>query len=212
MIGTAFPELDLTDYEKTKVSYYATKDRPGVLNRIYRRSLYSQADAGKNIPQIKTTEQLQISRRSRIYGMTFTGNLDRWRLQLSNASGTSYTLKTPRTNRDPIVAGMIGGSSYGSGAALGGLVPPINILGANIDSESVGPTFNLEGYNFMVKYFQAFPFIIEPNWVLLPNETFILSGTPIEINLTDGALTFNPLLILNVAIYVWEFPGKDWEQ
>ena len=209
MIGTAFPELDLTEYEKTKVSYYATKDKPGVLNRIYKRSLYSQARPTQNIPTVRTVEQLQISRRSRIYGLTFTGNLDRWRLNLRNASGTAYNLKTPRTNRDPIVASMIGGSSYGSGAALGGLTPPLNFT-PPIQSNSIGPTFNFEGFNYLAKTFQAFPFIVEPNWVLLPNETFIIEGTPIDITLTVGQETITPLLILNVCIYVWEFPGEDW--
>ena len=91
-----WPRLQLTDYEKQYVGIYAEPDaragggKPGVLRRCYRLQLASAAQRDKNIPAIKTIDQIQISRRARIFAMTFSGNTDAWRLSVRNTNGTLY--------------------------------------------------------------------------------------------------------------------------
>src|SRR5882672_1225969 len=120
----AWPSLELTEYERKFVRIYRTKDKPGVLNRRYKITLNSIALPDQNLPQVTLSGNIQIARRSRIYALTFVGNMDRWRLNISNASGTQYTNKSPRGQLDPIVSSMVPGM-YANALSLGGLVPPL---------------------------------------------------------------------------------------
>jgi len=194
-----WPNLELTEYERKFVRIYKTKDRPGVLRRTYKVVLNDPAQVNSNLPIVQTTGQIQIARRSRVFGMSFSGNTDSWRLNISNASGTLYTVKTPRTGLDPIVSSMTPGT-LNNAAALGGLAPPLTAA----PSDGIGP--NLENSQVLTNNKQPCPFIIEPNWLLLPNETLIFNGTPLHVNYRPVSTTFTPNLVLNIVIHVWEFP------
>jgi hypothetical protein len=200
-----WPSLELTDYEREYVRIYKTKDKPGVLNRVYKVVLNSPAQPTKNLPVEKLSGQIQIARRSRVYGLTFTGNIDRWRMQITNASGTLYTLPLPRSQRNPLVSTLLASSAYNVDS-MGGIVPPLVPATA---SEGIGPglqgNFGIFPFGFSVQ--QPFPLLIDPNWLLMPNETLIFNGTPVPISVTIDQTTFTPPLVLTVGIHVWEFPG-----
>lgn len=195
-----WPALELTDFERQFVRVYKTADKPGVLRRTYKVTINSPEQPTKNLPTAKLSGQIQIARRSRVFGLTFSGNIERFRLQITNASGTLYTLKTPRTQRDPLVTTLIASSAYNADS-LGGLTPPLDGTGL---SQGVGPYFDNDGLFAME---QPFPLLIDPNWLLMPNETLIFNGTPVPVSLEVDDETVNPFLVLNIAIHVWEFPG-----
>ena len=206
-----WPNIQLTEYEKKFVSMYKASGKPGVLRRVYRVQLASQAQPDNNIPAVALTGKIQIARRSRIFGMTFTGNLDGWRLSVRNTNGTLYTNPTPRTNLFPVVSSLVAGS-YANAAALGGLTQPLSYtpLGA---TQSVGPTLGPYNFGFQVANSfpvrSNFPWLIEPNWVCQPNETIIFEGTDISPTWVipgDLPVTFRVPQVLNIAFYAWEFP------
>lgn len=199
----AWPNLELTDYERKFVRIYKTKDRPGVLNRRYKVVLNSQALPEQNLPIITLSGQVQIARRSRVYALTFTGNMDRWRLNISNASGTQYTNKSPRGQLDPVVSSMVPGD-YANALSLGALVPPlIASLGVGI-----GPEISFKDAPIFFQGNQPYPLLIDPNWLLMPNETLIFSGTPLNVSILDPNTQkpIDPPLTLTIGIHVWEFP------
>lgn len=197
-----WPALELSDYERKFVRPYKTKDKPGVLNRVYKVVLNDPAQPSKNLPVQKLSGQIQISRRSRVYGLTFSGNIDRWRLQITNASGTLFTLPTPRTQRPPLVTTIISSSSYNADS-LGGLTSPIT---GSVKTPGIGPNIAQTGFTNQ----QPFPLLIDPNWLLAPNETLIFNGIPVPVNVItsdDPPVILVPPLILTIAVHVWEFPG-----
>src|SRR5258705_13747142 len=101
-----WPNLELSDYERKFVRIYKDGKYPGVLRRTYKVVLNSPAQAAKNLPVEQLTGQIQIARRSRVFALTFSGNTDSWRLGITNASGTNYTVTDPRGRKDPIVTSM----------------------------------------------------------------------------------------------------------
>lgn len=194
-----WPTLELTDYERKFVRIYKTKDYPGVLNRRYKITLNSQPNPKANLPQIQLAGQIQIARRSRIYALTFAGNTDRWRLNIANASGTNYTQKSPRGQLDPVVTSMVPGNLH-NGLSLGGQVLPITL---GTPGFGIGPNFEGDGQVFTGT--QPYPLLLDPNWTLMPNETLIFTGTPIDVSIA-GEVPIIPPLVLNIGIHVWEFP------
>lgn len=207
----AWPNLELTDNEREYVRIYKSKnpDKPGVLRRIYRVILNDPAQPAKNLPLPKLSGQIQIARRSRVFAINFSGNTDRWRLNISNASGTQYTNKSPRSQQDPVVSSMVPGNTQNA-LALGGLVPPLDptAIAANL-SDGIGPSLVTALQitdRFFLNTFQPAPLLIDPNWLLLPNETLIFTGTPIHITLAIGKAIIQPNLVLKINVHVWEFP------
>ena len=204
----AWPNLQLTDYERKFVRVYKTAQFPGVLKRVYKVGLYQRGETvdlpGFERPITRISGQVQIARRSRIFGLTFSGNLDSWRLQITNASGTLYTIRDPRRNQDPVVTSMVPCSLFNA-AALGGVVPPLD-AGAPPISPGIGPN-SITSRQF-APIQQPSPLIIDPNWVLMPNETLIFNGSPIQVNYqgVDPDEEMTPDLALTIGIHVWEFP------
>jgi hypothetical protein len=225
-----WPSLQLSNYERKFVSLYKSqapgkKQKPGVLRRIYRLQLSTTAQPDQNIPAAVTMEKIQIARRSRVFGITFSGNLDAWRLTVKNSNGTVYTNPTPRTNKPPVVSSLIAGSIYNAAAmgmdaaaAVGTAWQPQLPGSAGFSSGPLTQSYGaplgvispLVG-NLTWQSRQNFPWLIEPNWVCQPNETLIFEGTDISPTYLydDGESTSQVRLpqILNIAFYVWEFPG-----
>lgn len=213
-----WPNCVLTEYERKFVSLYKDGKKPGVLRRVYRLQLATPAQPDQNIPAVVTTDKIQIARRSRVFAITFSGNLDSWRLSIKNTNGTQYTNPTPRTNKPPIVSSLIAGSMY-SAAAMGydvssGIQP---FFGGTTGYQLIqsygaayGPIDGQESVSLVTQNRQNFPWLIEPNWVLQPNESLIFEGQDASPTYTvpgDIETTARLNQILNIAFYAWEFPG-----
>ena len=203
-----WPNLHLTEYERKFVSVYKTATKPGVLRRVYKVGLFQRGESvdipNYERPVTRTSGQIQIARRSRVFGMYFSGNLDSWRLQITNASGTLFTIRDPRRNQDPIVSSMVPCSLFNV-ASLGGVTPPLDVAVPQI-SPGIGINGITDRHYAPIQ--QPAPLIIDPNWLLLPNETLIFNGTPIQTNYvgTDPQQEMIPDLALTISIFVWEFP------
>ncbi len=181
-----WPSIELTDWERKFVRPYSTEVRnprtgamsrlPGVLKRVY--PLLLSNDTAIGLP----SGPIQISRRSRVFGLMFSGDISHTRLGITNASGTTYIIPDARTGLFPPVSAMIAASPYMDGSKLG--VYP--------DSLGLGEPTSV---NQMVH-----PFLIDPNWILMPNETLIFNGT---FDVDSGTAS----RIMRIGVHVWEFPG-----
>lgn len=191
----AWPTCELTDYELKHVRYYKQPKLnaqgketgqywPGVLKRVYSVQLYNQ-----NIPEISRfnngpvfEDRVLISRRSRVFGLTFSGDVANWYLNIETASGEKYT------NSPCLVSSMCAGSYYNANALVGSptsdpLQAPFGLLWAGT---------------------QNFGVMIEPNYQLLPNETLIFRGE------VAAGIPENNFTQLAIGIHVWEFPGMGF--
>lgn len=194
----AWPTLELTDYEQKFVRYYkqpkldaqgrvTNETWPGVLKRVYKAQLYNQ-----NIPTIARfnngpvfEERVLISRRSRVFGFTFSGDVANWFLEIETASGEKYT------NAPCLVSSMQAGSYYNANANIGTPFFPAPILGDfPVDTLFAGT--------------ESFGIMLEPNYQLLPNEALIFKGTLAKAIADLDPPQFTQLVI---GIHVWEFPG-----
>lgn len=199
-----WPHLELTEYEKLFVGRYSELlpvlgpdkkpiidpatgrprmwRKPGVLRRTYRVILNNTIIL--NVPeyaQIHLEGALQIARRSRVLGLSFSGDAHAWRLRINTASGEEYT---PRLagGTYPVVSAMVPGTSW-------------NITSTDMAGPS--PLVFDGAVDAMQIAWMGLPLIIEPNWELVPNESLFFTGEP---------LTTDPIL-LEIAVHVWEFPG-----
>ena len=194
----AWPTLELTEYEQKFVRYYkqpkldsqgqvTNESWPGVLKRVYTTNLYNQ-----NIPEIARfnngpvfENRVLISRRSRVFGFTFTGDVASWYLEIETASGEKYT------NAPCLVSSMQAGSYYNANANIGqpNLIDPF------------GGTLTLDA---VFAGTESFGIMVEPNYQLLPNEALIFRGSLAKA-ITDSEVI--PFMQLGIGIHVWEFPG-----
>lgn len=202
-----WPHLELTDYEKRFVSEYKeivpvldaagkpvidpttgkpkTWAKPGVLGRRYKTQLNNVANP--NVPsltQVKLDGSIQIARRSRVFGLTFAGDVHAWRLNIYTASGEQFT---PRLagGTFPMVSAMVPGTSWNATATdMSG--PSVLTFPAVPDNIEAGQIANI-----------SLPMLIEPNWELVPNETLFFQGVPMV----------ETAIILEIVAHVWEFPG-----
>lgn len=181
-----WPKLELTDHEREYVRVYKTvtpkKTYPGVLRRTYEVTIGNNAALN-----FQPSGRVQIARRSRVFGLTFSGGVSNTRLQITNASGTLYTVRDGRTGVDPVVSALLGGSPYMLGSYISFKQDPAN--------QPTNTEFD-PGMVFLTGEYGAL--LLEPNWVLTPNETLIFNGnwdTLGELN-----------AVLNIGVHVWEFP------
>jgi len=188
-----WPKLELTDYERQFVRPYKTAKYPGVLRRTYQRTISNTPTIDGRLG-LMPSQQIQLSRRSRVLGLTFTGAISTTRLQITNASGTLYNVKDPRTGKYPYVSSLIGGSPYMYGSGIGRNVKPTT---EGVNDPALAPVSN----NVILSG-EYGSLLIEPNWVLVPNETLVFNGDWTDVNAGEDS----PVLILNIAVHVWEFP------
>ncbi len=140
-----WPRLKLTEEEKKYVSkYYSPDSRYKVLRRIYSGYL-SLTDVNR-----QPTFGFQIARRSRVFGVTASGDLTQFRIQLQDSSGEQYF-------PDAVSAANIFGGFN--------LLPPSANYAASPFNESVGFPFTVCPYNF------------EPNIVLDSNQVLNMIGS-----------------------------------
>lgn len=203
-----WPNLELTDYEKRFCGIYESKVqqigpdgkplfekdgktpkmwvRPGVKRRTYKVLLNNQANAAvPGLEAVHLTGSVKISRRARVYGLTFAGDTNYWQLQIQTATGEQMTPLLPG-GVYPVVSSMVPGTSWDQQASA-------DMAGPSVVTFDVGVLASQLAMNTL-------PLIIEPNWELLPNETLMFTGVPIPAALASA-------IILEVAVHIWEFPG-----
>ena len=192
-----WPHLDLTEYEKQFVAAYKVPPteenpgKPGVMRRTYKCLLNNVINT--NVPgfeQVHLVDSVQISRRSRVFALTFSGDVSRWRLNIQNASGEQFTPKAPGVSGavDPRVSAMVPGTSWNSGA--GAMILPL--YSKLLTTPDDPPVITMTQANGM-----SLPMLIEPNWQFVPNEALLFTGTA----LVETAI------VLEIGVHVWEFPG-----
>jgi hypothetical protein len=147
-----WPRLHLTAEEKgySIDKYYAPTAKYRVLRRIYTGFLRL------NEIQRQPTFGFQIARRCRVFAMTASGDIHRFRLQIQDSSGEQYF-------PDAVSAGQIFGGYN--------VVPP----GANTPKSPIDLKYGCP--------MSVAPFVFEPNIVLDPNQVLNLIGsspTPFE--------------------------------
>lgn len=188
-----WPHLELTDYEKRFVAAYSTPavpatksspaipGKPGVLRRLYKVILNNTAHAGvPGYEDIHLTGGVQISRASRVFGLTFSGDVHAWRLKMFLASGTEFTPKLSG-GVYPMVSTLSPGASWNLAATT--MDQPDNLTINAVATRQIA--------------MQQAPMIIEPNWELDQNETLMFDGEAQSVS----------ALILEIGVHVWEFPG-----
>lgn len=201
-----WPNLELTAYEKQFVSEYKSRrpvkdpktgkqkidpqtgepvwlEKPGVLRRLYKVLLNSVP--APLVPGLETQHLegvVQISRRARVFALTFAGDVNYWQLQISTASGEQFT---PRLagGQFPIVTAMTSGVLWNI-FATDMVEPPIITLPGDISADQLA--------------WGLHPLVIDPNWELSPNEQLIFSGAVPDPDI---------LSVLEIGVHVWEFPG-----
>lgn len=195
-----WPTLELTEYEKRFVRVYKDGKYPGVLRRAYEVFFNSKADStNPGLENIRLTGQVQIARRTRVFGLTFAGNLGSYRLNIKTASGELMTPVPQGADGPPIVSSLIAGSAWNAMSAYGDqvIVSGLQTPGGRVVSSFDGS-------------FAAGPLILDPNWELAPNETLMFEGTPIANQVTTEFVMAQPAQkLLAITVHVWEFPGMD---
>lgn len=182
-----WPHLELSEYEKKFVGLYPSENKPGevgkpgVLRRLYKVLLNNTQHAGvSGLEDIHLNGQVQISRSSRVFALTFSGDTHAWRLKISTASGTEFTPRFP-AGTYPMVSTLSPGTSWNISAT--DMAGPDNLTINAIPTRQIA-------------WSQA-PMLIEPNWELDPNEALMFEGEAQSVS----------ALILEIGIHIWEFPG-----
>lgn len=141
-----WPRLQLTEEEKSYSigKYYDPSVKYRVLRRMY--------TGGLRLDEITRTPTFgfQIARRCRVFAMTASGDVHRFRLQVQDSSGENYFA-------EPEHAGHIFGG-------YNALAPGVNAPASPITVGPVGMPITLA------------PFVMEPNVVLDPNQILLLTG------------------------------------
>ena len=142
-----WPRLKLTPEEAKYASKYwsPTTGRRGVLRRMYQGFL--------ELNQTKRRDSFgfQIARRTRVFGVTASGDIPQFKIQIQDASGENYLATSVSASN------LFGGFNQVPTSIDNYPVDQKPWLGANA------------GYS---------PFIMEPSIVLMPNQTLNFIGEP----------------------------------
>lgn len=175
-----WPRFKLTPEEAQYSSKY---ENPASNKNIVLRRFYpGEINITPTIRQDQET--FQISRRSRVFGFTASGDLNMIEIQITDITGEQFT-----TDYIPLVV-LLGGAiadprsvEYFQPGFF--VAPPSNELGTNL--------LNFPPISYC-------PHIFEPNIVLAPNQTLSIQGRPIDPEMAGP-------LHVEMCLHVWEFPG-----
>lgn len=168
-----WPRFQITPEEARFSSKYEDPrtNKQRVLRRIYTNEYNLSADLRRD------SNQFQISRRCRVFGLTAAGDIDRFLVELKDSTGEQYTA-------GPVhLANLLKGWSSA----------PYNSNSMNYpvdDPDPVVATVEDRG-----------PFIQEPNIVLAPNQTLNIDVSPADL------LDDQTSLRVEISLHVYEFPG-----
>lgn len=185
-----WPRLQLTKKESER---WASYFEPSKLQRAVLYRTYA-GEINLTSTNKEDTENIQISRRSRIFAMTVSGDVHNTEVQIYDSGGEQYTMGfTPLMN---MFLGNIG-DPRGSGSfdpALDGL-----FTGRRI---AMGAAYAM--------YFSIAPHIFDPNIVLEPNQTLSVKGrnliqlrSPVSDEVPSNLV---PMSHVSFNFHVWEFP------
>ena len=187
-----WPRLQLTKRESERwASYYEP-------NKMQRAVLYRAYNGELNFTSVikEDTENIQISRRSRIFAITASGDVHNTEVQIFDSGGEQYTM---------------------------GFTPLMNLFLGNIGDPRGSASFNplLDGF-FLTRriafgsafgmYYSVAPHVFDPNIVLEPNQTLSIKGRNMVTlrNATaqepDNFVDLPPTSHVSFNFHVWEFP------
>jgi hypothetical protein len=148
-----------------------------------------------NVPGLEIAKlegAIQIARRSRIFALTFSGDVQCWRLGMATASGETFT---PRFagGTDPMVSALVPGTMWHALATEMQGPQALILPAAGGEGTAAAPQYAVN----------ILPLIIDPNWELSPNEQLIFRGSPVRAAFMDPT----QVLMLEIGVHAWEFPN-----
>ncbi len=200
-----WPTPEITEYEKKYVRLYREpmldaqgnpvirngekQFWPGILRRTYRVSLNNVAIPGiqqyEDGPHL--SQQYLATRRTRVFGLTFFGDIGSWRLNIKSLAGETFTKDAC------LVSSMCPGTPFDADAAIG--------EGIAVTTATTPGVISRER--------ASYPLMLDPNWILEQNDGLIFEGTPCAGNNYEIESFGYPYRILTIGIHVWEFPGMN---
>lgn len=171
-----WPRFKITPEE----NQYSTKYEDPATNKhiVLRRFYPGEINITPTIRQDQET--FQISRRTRVFGFTASGDLNLIEIQITDITGEQFT-----TDFIPIM-NMLGGTIADPRSTELFINPPFN--GGFSTGFVVIPTMSYA------------PHIFEPNIVLAPNQTLSIQGRAIDPTMPGP-------MHVEIVLHVWEFPG-----
>jgi len=183
-----WPRLRLTADEAKKWTPYSAPD-------LLQRNVLYRAYAGEIVLDMtnkEDTETIQISRRSRVFALTASGDVHNIEVQIFDSAGEQYTMGyIPMAN---LLCGTAaderGWLMYNAGPVPG--ITPGTTMGFTTLNDSIAPH------------------IFEPNIVLDPNQTLSFRGRTMrsleQLPSPPNTLGINGMALLSFTAHVWEFP------
>lgn len=180
-----WPLLRLTPEEKLQVDYYSNRyGLPGVKRKIYPGKVSLSAAVKQN--QVI----YQNSRRNRVFGVTWSGDVWAMRVSIGFSNGELLTMQ-------PLHIPLLAGCSVGSTLIEGPTVPPYPDSAIVPDSP------------FALHMPNSFVWIIEPNVVVPRSQQLIFSYSLENPNDPNFALGLTEYTV-EQAVHTWEF--ERWNE
>lgn len=175
--------LKLTEYEKQWNNYYSSPDgRRGVLSR--RHSGTARLDGGK----LRDVITFNAVRRSRLYKITFAGDVWALKIQCRLGTGAAFQL-------EPVhIPLLCGASSYST------LLLHPTIYGPDYPSQGI------VAENSVPQVSRPWAWVLDPN-IVIPNA----QGLVCEISLenVDAGIPEGGFYALEMVFHHWQFPGFE---
>lgn len=173
-----WPRFQVTPDEARYSSKY--EDPRTNKQRVLRRMYYNELNLNSNMRA--DSVQFQISRRSRVFGITAAGDIDQFYVELIDSTGEQYT--AGRVTLTNLLNGWANNPiSFDTSF-------PIGAGGLDLSARTVA-TVRTDG-----------PFIQEPNIVLAPNQALNINVTP-----TNAVTNLDVAYRIGLTLHVYEFPG-----
>lgn len=182
-----WPRLQLTPDEAKRWAPYT---EPGKTQRPVFYRAYA-AELSFSNTSTEDVDSVSISKRSRVMGMTASGDIHNVEIEISDTSGERYSM---------------------------GFIPLANMLcGTNSDPRGLYALLGASGHGFPVGNLLPgaclAPHIFEPNVLLAPNQTLSVKGrllrplaTLAQFNPANVAeLPRQEAMFVNLVFHVWEF-------
>ena len=169
-----WPKMQLTPAEAKYNSKY--EDPRRTQQRVLRRMYYNEMNLSASLRQDSVS--FQISRRSRVFGLTAAGDVQAFLVELIDTSGEQYTAGPVHLTN--LVGGWATDARSDDGIAGSDLTATLQVVIAPVNTGL---------------------FVQEPNIVLAPNQTLNLNVTPVDPS--DLTSSFR----VGITLHVYEFPG-----
>lgn len=174
-----WPVLRLTEYEKRFNAPHAEGSRRAVLPRRYGY----EAELSSGNPAATTTHQ--ATRRSRIYAITWSGDVPGAKVSIRRADGEQITV-------GPVHIPLLSGHTPHSTRTL---------------LKDVGPYPTIPPANYVLYAKPSWIYLIDPNITVSGGAQLIVEYT-LE-NPVDPAIVGGATFVINHTLHVWEFPGFE---